>query len=397
MIKKILFKLLVLLFVFDLSNSLFAQVPFPPDRFPVKVNGTQLQINDCSGRRFFLAGMVDNKPNSGLQLSLYDHGEMETQIVNHKAIGATAMRWNTFLFGKDLRWDANGYVTGMCNNAVENIKDGLDLAYKHGIVIQIVLSTAHFLSYGSAGQTPEQVIRVNNNKFMFENTVATQAYIDHVIKPLTQRIGVHPGLFGYCIINEASGMYYNEDAPTGTWSDVKVHMSSFQKFVNLVASEIHTNQPGALCSVSGVASGISQYTDAALITAGGKTNGTIDVHQVQFYPTNHGEDWSPYLHTPQEFVTAYGGGIKPFICGETPIKGIINDGSGKFKGTEDFGLGEAYTRLWKLGYSGGFTWSYNVYENMTVEKKAVVDSAYNNFYNRYLLKNDFNGSKCPKH
>ena len=386
----------LLLGVFALGGASSAQVPFPTNRFPVIVNGTQLQINDCSGRRFFLAGMVDNKPNSGRQLSRYDHAEMETQIVNLKAIGATAMRWNTFLFGRDLRWDANGYCTGMCAHAVANIKDGLDLAYKHRIVIQIVLSTAHWLSYGT--QQPEEVTRVNNNRFMFTNAAATQAYIDNVIKPITRTIGVHPGLFGYCIINEASGMYYDEDAPTGTWSDVKVHKSDFQRWVNRVASEIHDNQPGALCSVSGVAAGIAEYADAALIAAGGKTNGIMDIHQVQFYPNNHGEAWSPFLHTPRQLVAAYGGGLKPFICGETPIEGIKNDGRGKFKGTEEFGLGEGYIRLYTNGHSGGFTWSYNVYENpKNAARKPAIDAAYHNLYDKYLVTNDFNGSQCPDH
>ena len=362
--------------LFFLTNKSVAQNVLPPDRFPVKVNRTVLQINNCSGRRFFLSGMVDNKPNSGLQLSLYNSAEMETQIVNSKAIGATAMRWNAFLRGKDLRWDANGYVIGMCDNAVSNLKDGCDLAYKHGIVLQIVLSTAHFLQYGWDGPTPENVVRVNNNKFMFEDTLAMQAYIDNVIKPITQTIGVHPGLFGYCIINEASGMFYPEDAGLGTWSDVKVHMADFQRWVNWVASEIHTNQPGAICSVSGVAAGLSHFCDSVLIARGGRSNGTLDINQIQFYPNNHAENWSPYLHTPVELFNSFGGDLKPIICGETPIEGIIDDGSGKFKGSEEFGLEEAYTRLWDKGHSGGFTWSYNVYERMSPTDKATVDSAY---------------------
>lgn len=266
-----------------LTMSSFAQSPFSSDRFPVKVVGTQLQINDASGRRFFLAGMVDNKPSSGQQLSRYDHAAMEAQIVNHKRIGATAMRWNAFLKGKDLRWDAQGHVNGMCEYAVENLKDGLDLAATHGLVIQVVLSTAHSLQWGADGKKPANVERVKNNQRMFEDDGATQAYIDHVIKPITRTIGVHPGLFGYCLINEASGMYYPGEAKTGTWSDVKVHLKDFQRWANRVAAEIHTHQPGALCSVSGVASGIAQYSDEALIAAGGKSNGTMDIHQVQFY------------------------------------------------------------------------------------------------------------------
>jgi hypothetical protein len=362
----------------------FAKNPFPPDRFPVKVVGTHLQINDDSGRRFFLAGMVDNKPSSGQQLSRYDHAEMETQIVNHKRMGATAMRWNAFLRGKDLRWDARGHVSGMCENAVANLKDGLDLAAKHGVVIQVVLSTAHFLQYGADGKKPANVERVKNNALMFTDEAATQSYLDHVIKPITKTIGMHPGLFGYCLINEASGMYFPGEAKTGSWSDVKVHLKDVQRWVNRVAAEIHTHQPGALCSVSGMASGIAQYSDEALVAAGGKSKGTMDIHQVQFYPDNHNEDWSPFVHTPEEFVATYGGGLKPFICGETPIEGIVKDKKGKFKGSEEFSLEEAYARLWTKGHSGGFTWSYNVYESMNTVEKAATEAAYTNFAKRFM-------------
>jgi len=362
--------------------------PLPPGRSPVKVNGTILEINDCSGRRFFAAGMVDNIPNSGLQLSLYCHDEMRNQFVYHKEMGATGMRWNAFLRGRDLRWDEDGYVTGMCDNAVANLKDGCDLAHEYGIVVQIVLSTAHFLQYGHPGATAENVTRVNNNKLMFETLEGTQAYIDNVIIPICQGIGTHPGLFGYCIINEANGMYYPDDAPTGTWSDVKVRLSDFQKFVNRVASAIKTHQPGAILSVSGVASGIAQFNDAALINAAGHTNGLMDIHQIQFYPNNHGEAWSPFLHTPAQLAATYGGDLKPMICGEFPIEGIIDDGSGKFKGSEEFGLEEAYTRLWNNGHSGGFTWSNRVYENADPAKQAVIETAYTNFYNNYLFGMD---------
>jgi hypothetical protein len=115
--KTLLLKLSVLLCVFGLGNVSFAQDPFPTNRFPVIANGTQLQINDCTGRRFFLSGTVDNEPNTGQQLSLYNPAEMEGYMVNLKRIGATALRWNTFLFGKDLRWNASGYCTGKIGRA----------------------------------------------------------------------------------------------------------------------------------------------------------------------------------------------------------------------------------------------------------------------------------------
>jgi hypothetical protein len=36
------------------------------------------------------------------------------------------------------------------------------------------------------------------------------------------------------------------------------------------------------------------------------------------------------------------------------------------------------------GHSGGFTWSYNVYEGMSAAEKAATESAYTTFAKRFL-------------
>ena len=78
--------------------------------FPVKVKGTELVLNDGTDRRFFLAGMVANSPRGGEQLSKFDPVYWEKLMRNSNKIGANYVRWNAFLFGKDLSWSTDSLV-----------------------------------------------------------------------------------------------------------------------------------------------------------------------------------------------------------------------------------------------------------------------------------------------
>jgi hypothetical protein len=351
-------------------------------RFAVTVRGTELVHNDGSGRRFFALGLVDNRPASGKQLSRYDHGEMEEQLASHARMGANAMRWNTFLKGCDLRWDAPGHVCGMSDGAVANIVDGLNLAQKHGVMIQLTLSTGHFLQYGWGGKTQENARRVENNKLMFENEAATDAYLRHVIQPLTEAIGSHPALLGYLIVNEVNAMIDPRDTPNGSWSDAHVRLRDMQRWVNRVAGAIHQRQPGVLVTVSTIAKLLPMLSDEALIAAGGDKNGTLDWYQIQFYPKTHIEDWSPFERTASDLLKTFARGQKPVFCGEFPVEGMI-DRANKKRTSAPFGLNTAYERLWNNGHSGGFTWSYNVYVGMDRAEKKTVEDAYRNFRNQH--------------
>jgi hypothetical protein len=338
--------------------------------------------NDGSGRRFFAAGLVDNRPSSGRQLSRYKHDEMAEQLAAHARMGASAMRWNSFLKGSDLRWDKHGRVSGMADKAVESIVDGLNLAQKHGVVIQLTLSTGHFLQYGWGGKDEKNVRRVTNNKAMFENEVAMEAYIRNVIEPITDAVGTHPALLGYLLINEVHAMLPRSDTPNGSWGDVHVPLKLMQRWVNRVAGTIHTRQPGALVTVSTIAKLIPMWSDKALIAAGGNAKGTLDWYQIQFYPTKHLDRWSPFERTADALLKTFGGGKKPLLCGEFPVRGMI-DRANKKRTSPPFGLKTAYERLWKNGHAGGFTWSYNVYAGMDPAEKQTVEQAYQNLRDQH--------------
>ena len=64
-------------------------------------------------------------------------------VLASKRAGATALRWNAFLKGLDLEFDNEGLVIGLKAGGVSAIRRGLDIARRHGIVVQVVLATAH--------------------------------------------------------------------------------------------------------------------------------------------------------------------------------------------------------------------------------------------------------------
>jgi hypothetical protein len=359
------------------ANSGDSCLSFPA----VKVDGDQLVLNDGTDERYFLAGMVDNRPSSGKQLHRYDHDEMETQLLEHVSNGGTAMRWNAFLKGADLTWDASGHVSGVQPGSLEALRDGLDLAQKHGILLQIVLTTAHFLRFGSGGEggslntgstSVPNALRVANNEKMFTENAGTQAYIDNVIIPMTQAVGAHPALLGYVISNEGYGMTTKSGSTHGVWSDQTIEYTQLLQFVNKVAGELNRRQPGVILSVSTIPMLKTWFEDAELIAAGGDSDGTLHVHQYQYYPENHRESYSPFLHDLAYMDETWGGTRKPTIAGEFPIEGL----AGTTNNPTAMTLLEGYDALFANGYSGGFTWSNLVYTGMSPEDATATDAAY---------------------
>lgn len=87
-------------------------------------------------------------------MSEYNRSHMEMVMQDSAALGATAFRWNAFLKGLDFEWepmaipqdgsktfDQRHLVQGLCAGCLEALKDAADLAAKHGLLLQVVLST----------------------------------------------------------------------------------------------------------------------------------------------------------------------------------------------------------------------------------------------------------------
>ena len=188
--------------------------------FPqVRVNGSQLRIG---GQRFFAAGMVlsgDGRP----QLSGYNEANVEQTLANHAALGATVIRWNAFLKGIDFEWDeATGNIAGLKRGCFGVLRAVLDGALRHGLVVQIVLATAHFLRYGWGGADNvlggvKNSVRVQRIQRMMTTEEGMKGYQQHVLQPMIEAIGPHPALMGFLVVNEGYFMVKKDDKPF--WSE----------------------------------------------------------------------------------------------------------------------------------------------------------------------------------
>ncbi len=336
---------------------------------PVYVDGTNLIINDGTETRFFVDGFNYFVTGSdGNDLETYDHALMDEILKHSSCYGASTVGWRTFLKGTQLTFDGNRLCNGMTPgavNAINAIKDTLDTAYEYGLVVLLTLSTAHFLSYGWGGATPENVTRVSNTEKLFSTLQGTEAYISNVIVPLVTGIGQHDALFSYLIINEVGGMV--SDTPYGGWSDVQLTALDFQRYINRVAHAIHDIEPTALVSVSAVTfPNVPFWDDASLIAAGGHANGVLDYYQVQFYPQHRPDERSP-VHNP----CSYWGLDKPVVIGEFPMYGCLDVGDG-FKPSSEKDIVECYNYLYDNDYAGGLAWIHSGFKGYTHEDTGVA-------------------------
>ena len=286
---------------------------------PITSNGSALVINDGSGRRFFTAGMVKSE-SSGLLA--FNSTNFERLLADSAAMGANTLRWNAFLKGLDFEWSphvadegtspAGGagaageetpafVVSGLREGCLEAIRTGLDLAQRHGLVVQIALSTAHFLRFGYGGEGTElhgitNRDRVANCKGLLATTAGTRAYLSNVasgashraqlaswlppglaalqepqstactcftadravlsscmrqvVDPMLRLLEGHPALLGFLIVNEGYSMVAKEDSVLTRTSDVTIPLVALQSFVNRVAGHVRRAMPGALLSSS---------------------------------------------------------------------------------------------------------------------------------------------------
>ena len=253
-----------------------ARLPPPPPPLPshrttclnfpaVASNGTSLVVNDGSGRRFFTAGMVKSE-SSGLLG--FNRSHFEALLIDSVALGANTLRWNAFLKGLDFEWAAidpaaasaaagsgeevpRVVVHGLRAGCLDALSAGLDLAQRHGIMVQIALSTAHFLRYGYGGEGTElhgitNRDRVANCWWLLATSTGTAAYVHTVLNPILNRLGRHPALLGFLIVNEGYSMVRKEDTVLTRTSDATIPLVALQAFINRVAGHIRRVTPGVL-------------------------------------------------------------------------------------------------------------------------------------------------------
>jgi hypothetical protein len=263
----------------------------------------------------------------------------QTIFKNAHDAGGRVIRWWFHTNGTVTPgYQADGTVQKLPQSHVDGVKAILDAAHSAGVAINISLWSFDMLDTNAGSAIPQ------NQALLAQDTIR-QSYVDNYLTPLVTALKGYPGLYSWEIFNEPEGM-----GPNGWSKGARTTEALIQKTVNWFASAIHTADPQALVTngavtfqyCSGAPGMTNDYTDAALVAAGGKAKGTLDFYEVHYYESN-GTQYSCFLHP-----ASYWKLDKKLVMGEF----FAQD-------TDGVTQNNTYTYLYDNGYNGAWAWSYN--------------------------------------
>jgi hypothetical protein len=264
-------------------------------------------------------------------------GRFDTLFKDSASVGGHVVRWWLHTNGsKTPGYDGRGISNKISDAGIADIRRVLDSAEAAGVVLNISLWSFDMLRSGP----------IDDNRALLTQDANRQAYIDNVLTPLAKALKGHPALYSYEIFNEAEGMTTQYG-----WTTNRIEESFVQKCVNWFADAIHTADPAVAVTTgawtfmanSTVNKFQNFYSDAALRSAGGRGNGTLDFYEVHYYDNFMGSDVvSPFKHP-----ASYWRLDKPIVIGE-------------FYAIDTNGIQAAnlFTTLYDNGYAGAWAWQY---------------------------------------
>jgi hypothetical protein len=272
---------------------------------------------------------------------------------NTHAAGGRVARWWFHVNGtKTPGYGPNGMALPISSANIADVRSILDTAHAAGMMVTISLWSFDMLKGTLLAST------LANNVSLLTVDANRQAYIDNVLTPLVTALAGHPGLYAWETFNEPEGMASApgwkpftgvRGADGGTVPGQSVDESYIQKTNNWFAAAIHEADPSALVTSgtwqflanANVTGMMNYYSDAALMAAGGRANGTLDFYEVHYYAAN-GAKVSPFANPASHWALD-----KPVVIGEFYALG--QDG---------VAAPDTYTNLFNGQYAGAWAWQY---------------------------------------
>lgn len=328
---------------------------------------SQNKITLSSGDEVFLSGINVAWVNFGGDVA--DSPLNEAYWINMldgvKNAGGNCVRWWLYLnASQSPKFDANGYVSGMGTQTVNNVNKALDLAHERGMVIILCLYSFDLLQ----NQTG---VNLANNKKMLNTDEGISACINNSIVPLVTAVGNHPGIACWEIFNEPEGMTTNYG-----WSTERVTMFDIQRFVNRASGAIHRAVPEVLVSngawnfkVLSNTIGFNYYSDSELFDAGGDADGYLDFYMIHYYNNDGGDNMQ---HSPFHHDKSYWGLDKEIVVAEFSAKGFDNP----YLTPTD-----CYREAYERNYAGVLSWTYTNHDGHGGLPDASAGISY--LYNTY--------------
>lgn len=277
-----------------------------------------------------------------------------------QANGVNTVRWWVFTDGRGVpEFDSTsgGGVTGLDANFLPSIESAITLAEQYNIYLIFALWDFGMLDDENISQGEH----AGGHTDLIVEAAKRQSYLTNALIPLLQhpitntpyRVGTHPNVLGWDIINEPEWGIIESGAVDAEISQ-PVTLAQMQQFVAEQSAVIHqyTNQLVTVGSAS-----LKWNSDTALGADGNwwsdadltpyAADGYLDFYQVHYYGWMNGDEvtWS---YSPLFNTTADAGLDKPTIIGEMPANAV------------DLGvtLPQALDTIYTNGYAGFWTWSY---------------------------------------
>jgi hypothetical protein len=282
------------------------------------------------GKNYYLNGINVAWDKWDGDLTQYDSTKFESMFTELESIGANSIRWWWFIDGLGQLTFSGNNVQPLDQAIFTNLDQAFRQAARHHILIMPSL-----LSFD---------IKNSGKTSLVTDTVATNAFINNVVKPLVLRYEDSPAMGIWEIMNEGEWLLTTEG---GT-----VAMADFQRFHGKVAAAIHATKPNALVTTGSgmykyMITGGNKFSDAALKAAAGNDPlAKFDVYQTHYYSWMHGTGWTyePWAKTSTEWLPEG----KPILIGEFPILGEV----GRWTGMD------MHVKSVDKGYAGSFGWAY---------------------------------------
>lgn len=340
------------------ANSVLAAPKLTIDNTAFKYDGDTL----------FFSGMnlawIDY--NSDVGDGVLNENKWRKAVEDTRAAGGNVIRWWLFnnMSQSPTIDQTEHVVSGLKTNTIANMKKALDIAEEYGVMVSMCLFSHNLMESENWGLYNGKVDIIANRKLM--GPEGTEAFIQKALLPVLQGVGNHNALMTWEIFNEAEGMTTEGNG----WTKQKIAKDSVLAFANKVAGAIHdfsdtstTMGGGKLLVSTGCvrADYLPWWSDASLVAAGKKSNGTMDFMQLHYYPFYQATGGSPFHKTYAEMQAAYPFGNKPLVVGEFPAQGWNSStitATGKSYQSSNTTTEQCYRYPFEHGYAGALAWDY---------------------------------------
>ena len=272
----------------------------------------------------------------------YDHDLGKNEVTNHdlrtydeqqhkdnldayfkdiSLMNARVVRYWVFERFEGIKFDQEGYATGIDDGMMNNIADVLHLARKYGLYLYLCLMD----TWGVSVHSQEHLQRLNG---MILQEPRRRSFIDNVLKPFVSDSRITSNrIFAIDVMNEPEGLYNSIWRAEMEWPDII-------NFIKECTSAIHES------SKFKVSCGFQHYQ-----TLMDNKDALNDLDFYDYHEYNNDGTLVPYDSL---------GLKKPCLIGECGQKDEKYDDKIQNKAVEGF-----LKNSWNNGYAGCLIWNYN--------------------------------------